>query len=229
MYKKILILLILVIECGILKAQEKDFKDYKVGISGGVAFYSEKDLKEINAEVLRNSPLTAEQINNFPPYFCYGAYILNRWGKKFAAGPAYNFYTTGSRFGLKDYSGSYSFDQIILAHSLGLQLELLVSKHSGYTVYLEAIAGAHFAKWRYNEELRVGGENISDKQDFSAIKPYIYPGLKFLWPVFTDYKVAFKGGYSVDLGGKFKNENAVANTRISFSGPRLTAILEYGF
>jgi len=104
-----------------LRAQTNEKQDnIKYGITGGVAFFSESYLKQINIDVIKNLPFNVQTINNFPPTICYGGYILTPLGSRISLGPSYQFYTTGSRLGAKDYSGSYTFDQIISAHSLGL-------------------------------------------------------------------------------------------------------------
>lgn len=229
---KFQILLLLIFTSVFTKAQELETKDFKIGISGGLAVYFEKELKDINSEAIKNLPFNVETLNNFPPSFCYGAYVLNKFGNRIAIGPSYNFYTTGSRIGTKDYSGTYSFDQILSAHSLGVQFEILLLANTKSKVYFENIAGANFATWKIEETFILGEEKSNDLQELRAIKPFIYPGIKFLWPITNDLKIIAKAGASIDLAGKFslkENSQAKSEIKANFTGPRITIGIEYGY
>lgn len=231
-FKKILILIFLVFTASAIVAQEMETKDFKIGISGGGALFFEGDLQKINNELIRSSPLNLEIINNFPPFFTYGGYALSKMGKRLAIGPGYNFYTTGSRIGGKDYSGQYSFDQIISAHSLGIQVELLISEKEKSKIFFESIAGANFASWKMIEDLEIGEESQKDETSLKAVRPFVYPGFKFSWNINRSIGIFLKGGVSIDIFGKFHLEGhpeAKSDTRANFSGPRINIGIEYGY
>jgi hypothetical protein len=230
MPKAITTIITVFLGCNLLFAQDAAVTpQYKIGLTGGLAVYFENDLKEINTQVLNASPFDLKIINDFPPTFFYGGYILNRMGKRMYFGPSYTFYTTGSRLGIKDYSGSYRFDQILSAHSLGGQFEVLLHTRNKNNIFFEFTAGAHFATWKMDEMLKVGDEKVLDEQTLKAVKPFIYPAFKITKPVYGHLQVALKAGYSFDLAGKYKTGNMKSNTKASFSGPRLSVILEQGF
>ncbi len=216
----------------LLQAQsiEPGYK-YKIGITGGFAFYDEKDLEMLNSEVQKNLPFTVEAINNFPPYYSYGAYILAPIGSRLNIGPVYHFYTTGSRLGAKDYSASYSFDQIISAHSLGIQTEITFVRTGKLEVGFENIVGVHFARWSVEEKFSTREQEDNDEQRLTAIKPFAFPGIKFSYPIIKGLGIAAKAGYSFDLGGKFRLEDNKAVSKseknASFTGLRLHVALEY--
>jgi len=119
--KKIIFIIIFFVSAAGLFAQEAEVKKtYKIGLTLGAAYMPQSELRDINRQVEGDLPFAVKTINNFPPYFCYGGYILSQVSPRFAIGPGYWFYTTGSRLGARDYSGSYSFDQILTAHSFAL-------------------------------------------------------------------------------------------------------------
>lgn len=232
MYKILVFLLLSFAFQSTSKAQDKLARPFKIGITGGVAFFFEDDLKDINSKVKQDLPFTVETINNFPPSLCYGGYFLVPVSSGLSVGPSYQFYTTGSRLGAKDYSATYSFDQTISAHSLGIQFEFLLTKNIFPAVYFESTAGVHLASWKLKEKITTEAELSADKQKADAVKPYLYPGFKFSWPLNSSFGIAVKAGYSFDLGGKFSFDNypdAQSDTKVSFSGPRLTAAFEFGF
>jgi hypothetical protein len=230
MQKIFITIVVFIYGFNILFAQDEvEMQQFKVGLTGGLAVFSVHDLKEINTGVINTSPFDLQTVNNFPPTLFYGGFILNRMGKRIYFGPSYSFYTTGSRLGIKDYSGSYRFDQVLSAHSLGGQFEFLLSAKNKMNIYFEPTAGAHFATWKMDELLKVGDEKVSDEQTLKAVKPFIYPAFKITVPVYGHLKVALKAGYSFDLAGKYKKGNMKAETKVPFSGPRISAIMEYGF
>lgn len=215
-----------------LLAQETQLKDFKFGVNFGYAFYFEGELEKLNNQVVSALPFDVQTIDNFPPYYCYGIYVMNKMGKKWALGPVYSYYSTGSRLGAKDYSGSYSFDQVLSAHSLGIQMELLISEKEKSVIFFETIAGAQFANWEMDEKLIVGEIKELDSQKLKAVKPFIYPGFKFSWELLQNLSLYVKGGVSLDLAGKFYlegNPKAKSDTKVNFSGPRITVGIEYGY
>jgi hypothetical protein len=202
----------------------------KFGIFGGAFYSNENDLKQLNTDVVKSLPFNVRTINDFPPYFSYGGYVLCVLSPKFSIGSSYQFYTTGSRLGAKDYSGIYSFDQIISAHSLGILTELMMIKSEKSVVYFETTVGFHLANWKMEENYNISGQEENSKEKLIAMKPFIYPGLKCSIPITSSFGIAVKAGYSFDLAGKFRpesNPKVKSNTKVSFSGPRLTIAFEY--
>lgn len=233
MYRLIILLLLFISEQHTSLAQQAEAHSaYKIGITGGVALFSESDLKKVNTEVAQNLPFDVQTINNFPPYFCYGGYILVRLSHSVSIGPSYQYCTTGSRLGAKDYSGTYSFDQIIAAHSIGVQSEVLLTKIGKPLVFFETVAGIRLASWKLKEKLEIDDQEESDSEKLSAVKPFVFPGIKISWPVVRNLAISAKAGYSIDLGGKFSlsnNSDDKSETKVSFSGPRLSLAFEYGY
>lgn len=203
---------------------------FKIGLTGGIAFFNEYDLKKSNAEVIRALPFDLATIDNFPPTLCYGGYVLSSLDSRISLGLSYQYYTTGSRLGAKDYSATYSFDQIISAHSLGIVAEFPLSKIGKAEFFCETTAGIHLASWKIEQNFTVGQENEKKQEKLEAIKPFFYPCFKLSYPITPHIAIAAKGGYSFDISGKFKLENdpeSKSDKNVLFSGARLTLALEY--
>lgn len=230
MQKAITTIIAVFLGCNLLFAQDAAIAPrYKIGLTGGLAVYFVNELKDINTQVINGSPFNLKTVNNFPPTFFYGGFILNRMGNRIYFGPSYSFYTNGSRLGIKDYSGSYQFDQILSTHSPGGQFEFLLHSKNKYFIIFETTAGVHFATWKMNELLKVGDEKVADEQKLQAVKPFVYPAFKIAVPVYRRLQVALKAGYSFDLAGKYKTGNMKSNIKAPFSGPRISVNLEQEF
>lgn len=230
MYKIIIIALLLLL----LKpcyAQNTESSRFRFGVTAGLALYSESDLEEINNKVIAALPFDVNTINNFPPGFTYGGYALIGLGNWIYLGPNYQFYTTGSRIGATDYSGSYTFDQILTAHALSIDIESLIIHSERVELTFDVDLGVHLAKWKMNEFLMVSEQTaIDSKTVLFALKPFVYPAVSVYLPFNKQIGTSIKAGYSFDLGGKYFLKNNFASkteSNASFSGPRISLSFEY--
>lgn len=204
MKKKKILIILFVFSVVFGKAQE-NLPKLKVEIAGGFSTYSFENLERLNTEVAENLPFGTAVVDNFPYRIFYGGSVLLRLADWYSAGPAYEFHTTGSRIGARDYSGSYSFDQILTTHQLGLENEIKVSMGIKPAVFLDLTGGVNFSSWKMEEMLDLTEEFQEDKNEFSAIKPFVYPAVKLSFPVYAQLSVLLKAGYLFDVGGKYKN------------------------
>lgn len=207
---------------------EKSF--LKLGLTGGFGGYSFEKLEDINNEVVENLPFDAKVIDNFPDRFYFGVTALARIANWYWAGPSYQFHSTGSRVGARDYSGSYHFDQILSAHQLGIENEIRISKSSKPAVFIDLAGGVNFSAWKMEEILDVSGQKETDKSDYSAIKPFVFPSVKVNYPFNKAFSVTAQAGYLFDLGGKYHlsgHNDYKSNFKIPWSGYRVSIGLEY--
>ena len=203
---------------------------FKIGITTGAAFFNETDLEKINADLVQSMPFKVETIDNFPPYRSFGGYILTPLAEKIWFGLSYQYYTTGSRLGAKDFSASYSFDQIISSHSLGFLADFTLLKIKKAELFFETTAGVHFATWKIEENLNMGEQIEKSVEQLKATIPFVYPGLKLSYPITKNVGIAVLGGYSLDIYEKYhleSNNKAKPDKQASFSGARLSVALEF--
>jgi hypothetical protein len=211
-------------------AQEK-LPKIKVGGFAGYAFYSFDNLENANKEVTNQLPFDADIIDNFPSRIFFGGHVLLKIADWYSIGPAYEFHSTGSRLGAKDYSGSYHFDQILSTHQLGIENEIRISKNIKPAVFLDLTGGVNFSSWKMEEELKIDDEvQSTDNSEFVAIKPFVYPSFKISYPVYRNFNVFAKAGYLFDVGGKFHlsgNKDYQTTQKILWSGFRISLGLEF--
>jgi len=232
MIRKILLLIIMLAFAYTSGAQTEDWhkSDIKIGINGGGAWLFQNDLRKINRDTGNMLPFATQTIDDFPPYFTYGGQILVTLSGWLALGPCYQYYTTGSRIGARDYSATYSFDQIISSHSPGLVAEIALAKSPFYSAFFELTGGLNVASWKMEEKLVAGEEKDSDQRKMSALRPFIYPGFKVAYPLSKSLGIFFKAGYSADLGGKYSLDSypgGKIDQRASFSGIRAMVGLDF--
>ena len=175
----------------------------KLGLTGGFGGYSYENLSDINEAVINQLPFDAAVIDNFPDRFYFGGVALIRIANWYWAGPSYQFHSTGSRVGAKDYSGSYHFDQILSAHQLGLENEIRISKSTKPAVFIDISGGVNFSAWKTEEVLEISGETNEDRSEYVAVKPFVLPAFKISYPVYKNFSVTAQAGYLFDLGGKY--------------------------
>lgn len=207
-------------------------KEFKIGLSGGLAFFNETDLKKLNTDIISVLPFEVQIIDNFPSTICYGGYVLSSLNSWFSIGLNYQYYTTGSKIGARDYSGLYSVEQIISAHSPGLHAEILLKQSKCYLFYFESIAGMQLARWKLNETTQLGDQQQVDNKELNALKPFLFPGFKIMHPLIGHLNLGVTAGYSFDLGGKYRfndDKQSKATTKVPFSGLKLKIAVEYKF
>lgn len=230
--KRYLIFILALIHGFAVSAQDEESEKslFKLGLTGGFGGYSFEKLKDINNEVVENLPFNSAVIDDFPDRFYFGGNALIRIANWYWAGPSYQFHSTGSRVGARDYSGSYHFDQILTSHQLGLENEIRISKSMKPAVYMDISGGVNFSSWKMEEILQVSGQKETDKSDYSAVKPFVLPAIKISYPVYKAFSLNVQAGYLFDLGGKYHLSGQTdykSNLQIPWSGYRVSLGLEY--
>lgn len=228
--KQFIIVLSLLI-LGFRASTQENLPKLKIGGFAGYATYLFKNLENANKEVISQLPFDAEVIDNFPARMYFGGFVLLRITNWYSAGPVYEFHSTGSRIGAKDYSGSYHFDQVMSTNQLGIENEILISKANTSAFYLDFTGGVNFSSWAMEEELKIDNELLNpDNSEFTGIKPFVYPALKFSCREVKGWNVFAKAGYIFDLGGKYHlsgNNEYQSTQKIPWSGFRVSLGLEW--
>lgn len=227
---KQLVFLISILILGFSTIAQEKLPKLKLGVFGGFATYSFENLENLNNEATAQLPFDVAVIDNFPsrPYF--GGHILVRLADWYHIGPAYEFHSTGSRIGARDYSGSYHFDQILSTHQLGIENEARIISGNKPSVFLNINGGVNFSEWKMEKILNIGEEKQEDKSEFVAIKPFVYPAVKVSFPVYRNFSVFARAGYLFDLGGKYHisgNKDYQSTLKVPWSGFRFSLGLEF--
>ena len=227
-----LTVLILLIYQDLLQAQEISKSNFSIGITAGIGKYFQSDLKEINSDVANQLSFETTLIDNFPSTFFLGVHLAYKKSPRFYFGPDYQFHTTGSRLGYKDYSGSYSYDQILSCNSIALKIENFLFK-TGVTLFgLSMTSGVNLSNWKIIEKVTVGKQIESSLTKLFAVRPFIYPSIKLKYSIIEFLSISMAAGYSIDLGGKYRikyPDKSTFDLTAKWTGPRVELNIDYSF
>ncbi len=201
-----------------------------LNIYSGYATYNMEWFKILNQENSQALPFDAKTINNFDPGYFFGGSLKTRIFPKTIIGFFFQSYSTGSRQGLKDYSGIYTFDQIINGYVTGIEPEQILIKNKLLYVSASAQIGAMFSGVVIKENLTIGTEEQSDSYDLSAFSVTICPSVKLTFPVMSWIGCSLTAGRMFDTGGEVHlsgNKEGVltvknANVETGWSGWRIS-------
>ncbi len=153
-------------------------QEVSVGIGIGMCKAGMSGLKTINENQMNTLPFGAKQVENFPAAPEYNLDFVVSLGSKYSAGFCYNFFSTGSRISLKDYSGEFRFDNIASNHSIGLINEFSVFEKKAFLVHFTLSLGYYNSTFKVTEELEVYNSDIlSEDYKFKSQGIFAKPGL----------------------------------------------------
>ncbi len=198
---------------------------------GGIATFQMNHFKVLNDIIAEALPFNTTSADNFGPGLYFGASVNTMLFPGLMFGLGYQYNTTGSRIGTKDYSGFYCYDQILNGHFLYLEPAVIFEETSKYSFVLSFPSGAVFTRARLEEILSVSDRDEKSSEALSALSFAICPSLKASFPVKDCLSAFVSIGYMIDKGGKVHlngNSNAVlrAGDRIvktGWTGLRLSA------
>jgi len=171
-------------------------------VYGGLATFRMDGLKELNTLVEESVPFDISIVDNFDPGFYFGASAHMALFSNLMVGLSYQYNTTGSRIGIKDYSGYYNFDQIVNGHLLGIEPGVIMTETPKYRLIFTIMSGALFTTIKTEEVLSVSGQTEEDQEYMSAFSIPVYPSINLSIPVKGFIYGSFSAGYLVDTGGK---------------------------
>lgn len=196
----------------------------------GYATYEMNKLKEINNLTEKLLPFEVKNVNNFDPGFYFGGSLQTLILSNIYLGLIYQYYTTGSRIGQKDYSGFYAFDQRMNGHLVGVEPEIILTNKKEFSISSSVQVGALFSEIKMNEYLLVGEIKNQDYKTFSAFSIVIYPSVKISVPIYRRIRCLLSFGRMFDTSGKVhlsNDKNALlliddTKVKTGWSGWRIT-------
>lgn len=201
----------------------------------GFATYKMDQLKGLNDLQKQSLPFDVQTVDNFNPGIDIGTSAQVKVFSDVLLGICYQYNTTGSRIGLRDYSGYYTFDQIVNGHFLGIGPEWIIDELKEYRISFSIMTGVLLTRIKMKETLSLSGEREQSSEYFSAFSIPVYPALKVSVP-FKDWLDGFLTlGYLIDTGGEVhlrSNSSAVLmngdeSVKTEWSGFRITAGLRF--
>ncbi len=195
--------------------------------TAGMASYSMRDLKTMNADLRDQLPFNSEVTDNFPMTLQFGGQFAVQMIKKYKLGVLYAFNSTGSRISSGDYSGSYLFDNVVNGHTIGILNGFLVYDHKAFRIDFLANIGMVISSLKMKEELTVADTTVSTSTHFRSAGIFLEPRaeLSYQWKYL---KAGFYLGYFINPMGRIRSEDGQELTStINWSGLRFG--IEIGF
>jgi hypothetical protein len=171
-------------------------------VSASYGSFNMEHLKDINEELVRQLPFNVKSVDNFNPRFYFDGSLQTTLFSKMVLGINYQYYTTGSRIGQKDYSGHYTFDLIANGHYAGLEPGVILSNKKVICIIASVKCGALFTGIEMNEDFEVGEIKSTDFQDLKAFSIGITPTIKATIPIIRPLRCSLSLGRMIDTGGK---------------------------
>jgi len=207
------------------------------GVFGGLGTYRMDNLKEINRMQAKSLPIETIKVDNFNPGFYLGTSANLELSGNFVLGLSYQYNTTGSRIGQKDYSGYYAYDQIVNGHFIGIEPETIIGVNNFMTASVSMVTGVSFTNLEMRETISISEQKQVNSESFTAASVYLYPAVKLFIPAFKMISGTISLGYLYDTGGKVHlkgNKDAVIGINDSpvetgWTGLRITAGLRFDF
>ena len=217
-----IILLLLSLSCLTVPAQKVELV-----FTGGMATFSMRDLKKMNADVQDQIPFTTKLTDNFPMTFQFGGHFAFQLARKYKLGVLYAFNTTGSRISSADYSGSYQFDNMVSGHTIGMMNGFLVYDHRAFRIDFQANIGFVASVLKMSEVLTVTDTTMSNTARYKAVGIFLEPRAEFSYQ-WKNLKTGIYLGYFVNPMGRIRNKDGEASSStINWSGLRFG--IEIGF
>lgn len=205
--KNRIILILIIYSCTItlqLQAQS-EAKKTQIYFYGGMSSYKMSALKNFNSQTVSHLPFDVNIVNNFPTRPYLGASITQELTKAFSLGLNYQFHSTGSRLGMKDYSGYYQIDNIYSAHSVGLELQLLFTSSPRFNLFGNITSGVYFGNLSISDEIKILEQpKVESNEKLVSLSPFILPSLKFKFRLSSKISWVTIIGGLIDIGGKIQ-------------------------
>jgi len=205
----------------------------KIGAQAGYTFFEQKDLRSVNRTIKDQLPFTTDIIDDFQPFFYFGVYSQYKLFNRFSIGPAYEYHYGGSRLGAKDYSATFSYDQYINSHQVGLKLDCALLSAVRMVLNFEITSGINITKWKTDMNLEIGDDGLFSERQMMNFKGHswnISPAVKLGYYVIPEICLFGALTYSFDLLKKYtnqENENINVVKTPDLSGLKLSLGLEF--
>lgn len=209
-----------------------------VGISGGLAHYQVKELRELQQLASTSFPVPVQITDDFPDYWFYEVHVQKQFNK-INAGVQLRYGSTGGRISYADYSGIYTSDQLLRCYSL---LASIGYRHSlpteNWIVSGSLHTGLLFGSMKLSDQLIIGDLTYNESDDYVNTNAVVEPQVEVA-KVLGRIELFFNAGYQLTLkGGKVKlksdKEQTLTNSegdplRLNFDGYRIGLGIRYRF
>jgi hypothetical protein len=224
--------------CSIIASSQTSFT-----YSTGIASYNLSDLKDLQAEFVRNIPeLPIKAVTTFPAYLFFRGQLESHVFPRLFIGVSAGFYSTGARNHLADYTGEYNLSMPLRSFRVGIHAKAtkgFFSEDKKLFIQPRFEIGFRNSSLEKKESLKVPGSFIyTDSLSFYSKNLYIEPSVECQAELFKNMSGVLSLGWEQDFGSKLlvrgkegewmKNKEG-KTVNLNMSGLRLAIGLKYMF
>jgi hypothetical protein len=197
-------------------------------VDGGYGTYKLNEVKDLqNIATNYYHPLQIKAVQQFPGYYFYSAsaaYPVNTFS---LCGVSYDYYMSGGRNHLRDYSGEYTLDMPLSAFKLGVYYKNLFKNKNKFHLYYQLKFGIVFSKLKLQESMILYNVKSQFEEQTLNCKLFSFePNTGMLWDIHKNISINISAGYDLNFGKNRSNDNPIF---INWSGIRARAGLTYKF
>ncbi len=131
-----------------------------IEFKSGYSTYAMNDLQKLSAYQKSHSNIPLKITADFPPFVTFGTRIFVKF-KQVETGIDYTYLSTGGRVHYRDYSGQIGFDQIAVAHAVGIFAGGQFVEHHRFTLKGSLLISLYSSTVNFNQYVNVGNYSES--------------------------------------------------------------------
>lgn len=224
MYRIALIILLLV------TSLQSYSQKLKFSLDLGYGSYKLEELKEMQENISRD-PI--ETVTSFPSNIYYAAQIELLLGDNHVLGLSYNYYFTGGRNHVEDYSGEYKLDILVHANRLGVKYRYQLKPFDDLQLVISPgfQGGLLLSKMDINESMIIQNlEDSSNGYNYKYYSLFLEPLVQCSYPLGNSFSLDLKLAYEFDLDKeleKLYDDGQQRGVRCDWSGFRAQLGIAY--
>ena len=196
-HKYAFFLTLLVMVSGSLYAQENPGQ-WGIGLSGGLASFSMRDLKEYQQEKEKDD-FNARIVKSFPVYFAASFHVTYASSRKFfdlSVGRM----STGGRISYSDYSGEFAHDLIVVMGYCSASAGFRVASPGKVNVFAggQLLLFSNLMKEKRSEKI-YGGNSWATSQEYVSLNLAAAPAIEFHRRIGKSLLIRQQTSYEVHL------------------------------
>lgn len=169
----------------------------------GYSAYAMEDLSKLLTYQNSQSNIPLKTTADFPPFATFGTRIFGKF-RQLDTGIDYTYLSTGGRVHYRDYSGQIGFDQMAVAHAVGVFVGGSFVKHYHFTLRGSFLLSLYSSTVNFTQYVSVGDYSEAKKLSTISRSVVVVPSIE---PVFTLTPWLYTGvriGIGLDTQGSLR-------------------------
>jgi hypothetical protein len=199
--------------------------------AAGLSAHSLTKLKNFQEHYLNDAIVTLKSTQSFPPFLQYGAIVRFPLNHLWKVGAYVYGTSTAARSTYEDYSGMIRVDQSLRCVGFGLYGSFDLSKQANGALSIYCVPGINLSTMTASVDIRVGDDQESSKEDYTAISPVGELGLEYTQALGASHFVfRFSGGFLFSKESMLTNNKSESEWEyVNWTGGKLMLGIGYTF